>query len=97
MVTEVLRLCVIAAALIGLVAWSNWPQTPVRAKADTAVGPCHYVPDTDFAACVLDKLLGLSQDEEERGGVVNRSAPDERSSAIRRLQAIIPRALGRAY
>ena len=29
---------------------------------------------------------GLSQDEEERGGVVNRGARDERSSAERRLQ-----------
>jgi hypothetical protein len=52
-----LRLCIIAAVLIGFVAWSNWPEAPVRAKADTAVGHCHYVPDTDFAACVLDKLL----------------------------------------
>jgi hypothetical protein len=33
--------------------------------------------------------LGLSQDEEERGGVVNRGARDERS-AIRRLQATMP-------
>ena len=40
---------------------------------------------------------GLSQDEEERGGVVNRGARDERSSAIRRLQAIMPRAPGHAY
>jgi hypothetical protein len=50
-----LRLCVIATLLIGLVAWNNWPETPVRAKA--AVGRCHYVPDTDFASCVLDKLF----------------------------------------
>ena len=35
------------------------------------------------------QLYGLSQDEEERGGVVNRGARDERSSAIRRLQAIM--------
>jgi hypothetical protein len=48
-----LRLCVIA----GLVAWNNWPETPVRVKADTAVGPCHYVPDADFASCMLDKLF----------------------------------------
>lgn len=52
-----LRLCVIATLLLGLVAWSAWPATPVRAKADTAVGPCHDVPDTDFAACVLDRLF----------------------------------------
>ena len=52
-----LRLGVIAALLIGLVAWNNWPATLVRAKADTAVGPCHYVPDTDFASCVLDRLF----------------------------------------
>ena len=52
-----LRLCVIAALLIGVVAWSTWPETPVRAKADTAVGHCHYVPDADFAACVLGKLF----------------------------------------
>ena len=37
------------------------------------------------------RFYGLSQDEEERGGVVNRGARDERSSAIRRLQAIMPR------
>ena len=54
---EVLRLGVIAALLIGLVAWNTWPETPVRAKADTAVGHCHYVPDMDFAACVLDRLF----------------------------------------
>jgi hypothetical protein len=54
---EVLRLGVIATLLIGLMAWNNWPETPVRAKADTAVGPCHYVPDADFASCVLDKLF----------------------------------------
>jgi hypothetical protein len=56
-VIEVLRLCVIVVLLIGLVAWNNWPETPVRAKADTAAGQCHYVPDTDFASCVLDKLF----------------------------------------
>ena len=54
---EVLRLGVIATLLIGLMAWNNWPETPVRAKADTAVGPCHYVPDADFASCMLDKLF----------------------------------------
>ena len=54
---EMLRLCVIAAGLIGLVAWNNWPEAPVTSQADTAVGPCHYVPDTDFASCVLDKLF----------------------------------------
>ena len=32
-------------------------------------------------------LHGLSQDEEERGGVVNRGARDEQSSAIRRLHS----------
>jgi hypothetical protein len=52
-----LRLCVIAAVLIGLVAWTNWPEAPVSAKAGTAVGHCHDVPDTDFASCVLDKLF----------------------------------------
>jgi hypothetical protein len=56
-VIEVLRLCVIAAVLIGLVAWNNWPEAPVRAKADTAVGPCHYVPDSDFASSVLGRLF----------------------------------------
>jgi hypothetical protein len=56
-VIEVLRLCAIAALFFGLVAWSIWPETPVRARADTAVGPCHYVPDADFASCVLDRLF----------------------------------------
>jgi hypothetical protein len=37
------------------------------------------------------RLHDLSQDEEERRGAVNRSARNERSSAIRRLQAIMPR------
>ena len=40
------------------------------------------------------RLHGLSQDEGERGGVVNRGARDERSSAIRRLQARIARSTG---
>jgi hypothetical protein len=52
-VIEVLRLCVVAAVLIGLAAWR--PEAPVKVKA--AVGPCHYVPDTDFASCVLDRLF----------------------------------------
>jgi hypothetical protein len=34
---------------------------------------------------------------EEYGGVVNRGARDERSSAIRRLQAIMPRHQANAY
>ena len=52
-----LRLGVIAVLLIGLVAWNNRPEAPVRPKADTAVGPSHYVPDTDFASCVLGRLF----------------------------------------
>jgi hypothetical protein len=39
----------------------------------------------------LSRLQGLSQDEEERGGVVNRGARDARTSVIRRLHAIMPR------
>jgi hypothetical protein len=46
------------------------------------------------------RIHGLLQDEEERGGVANRGARDERGSAIRRLQAISlatrPRLLGEA-
>jgi hypothetical protein len=52
-----LRLCVIATLLIGFVAWNKWPEAPVRAKTDTAVGHCHYVSDNEFAACLLNKLL----------------------------------------
>ena len=66
--------------------WRRWQR-----NADTRPrSVSSAVPELATWAMMRDRLRwsrlhGFSQDEEERGGVVNRGARDERSSAIRRL------------